>query len=104
MKKEIRKTAHGTFHQDYCGLWHYTYEECFGTVSQAAEDAVKNRPKGATWFWFNDTPAHIRPDDSAPTLVGRWELWRQDYQCDPKILWERLRGYVSDSRAGAIRA
>lgn len=74
-RKTIR-TEYGQFSQDYCGIWHYTFESGMGTIYMAAADAIAHRPDGAAWFWFGGTPAHIGPDEDSHMLINRWTYWR----------------------------
>lgn len=64
------------FSRDQSGLFHFRWEVTGTTVEDAAIEAIRNRPKGPAWFWFNDTPTPIYSDDSPDTLVERWRQWR----------------------------
>ncbi len=76
-----QKTDQGSFREDLSGLWHYQ-PEAGCNVEQAVEDALKNRP-GVAWFWFNGTFCPIFTTDNVDALLRRWEQWRKIYQSDP---------------------
>lgn len=89
-------TQCGAFLMDQAGLWHFENYQA-GTVSEAARDAVANRPRNRdaspspAWFWFDETPAPMFRDDTADALVLRWEAWRFDYQTgNGRLLLRRL--------------
>lgn len=62
-----------------------------GHVSNAAAVALATRPAGTCWFWFNDTPSAIAPNDSVSGLVQRWQDWREAYRAGGPALLEKLR-------------
>ena len=76
----VQKTEYGYFAQDVSGLYHYKLQSFAGHITIAAEDAIKHKPKSPAWFWFNDTPAPIKPEDIASVLIERWEIWRRHQQ------------------------
>jgi hypothetical protein len=77
--EQDKETEFGNFHQDLSGLWHYEYTD-LGHIGRAVSDALKHRPDGAAWFWFNGTPCPIHQDDSHEALRNRWYTWRNSYQ------------------------
>ena len=83
---QTHKTELGMFVQDESGMWHYRYEGP-GRISVATEDAIKNNP-GVAWFWFNGTPAPILKNDTPDSLYNRWVEWRNAFQKSPAILTE----------------
>jgi hypothetical protein len=84
-----KKTRAGYFARDKSGLWHYTHDRdrAGEDVWSAAEDALQGRPKEASWFWFNGTPAPMFKGDGKDNLYSRWNEWRNAYQSgDPSNL------------------
>lgn len=51
---------------------------CLDELNTLAHGRLRSRP---AWFWFNDTPAPIAPDDSVSSLVDRWHIWREALAC-----------------------
>lgn len=88
---KTRKTVMGESQQDSSGLWHYHYMEAGGSIESATLDALQYSRNHPTWFWFNDTPCPIQPDDNVMALRGRWSFWRKQIQADPAWLLTQLR-------------
>lgn len=82
-------TEGGCYVQDRCGIWHYR-RHALGHVSNAFEDALKHKPDGACFFWFNGTYAPILKGDDVNALNDRWWSWRQAHQETPALLTVRL--------------
>lgn len=75
------------FRRDRAGLYHYVPHDSL-TLGESAEEAIEIRPKARpAWFWFNNSPAPIYPEDSVQNLLDRWSQWRLAYQShDDKFL------------------
>lgn len=85
---ESKKTGSGIYIKDKSGLWHYKVD--IGHIDNAIDDVLKHKPKEATWFWFNDTPAPIFSGDTKETLYIRWNEWRDTFQQNPESLLSQL--------------
>lgn len=85
------KTERGFFKKDRSGMYHYNHTE-LGHVSLAIKDALRYRPKGVTWFWFNGTPAAIYSRDTIKSLQERWTEWRRAYQKNSETFLDVLSG------------
>lgn len=72
----VIKTQRGNIVLDDAGMYHF-HHLYVGHVSEAAQFILEHLPKGAPcWFWFNGCTCPIEQNDTAGSLVSRWELWR----------------------------
>ena len=80
----MRRIKKGKFVRDATGVYHYT-PSTPSDLGQAADEAIRTKPKTRpAWFWFNDTPAPIYPNDKPADLLVRWEEWRRAYHSGGK--------------------
>ncbi len=93
------KTKLGAFRQDKAGIWHYGCRTLPCHVSTALDDALSNRPIGATWFWWLDTPAPMYEGDTVQMLYTRWDKWREDFLKDHQSLLHNLYEEATGEKA-----
>lgn len=74
------------FTKDEAGISHYHPLFHHGPVDRCVKVALRYRPSGPCWFWFNGTFAPMHAGDTADMLCRRWNAYRSDYQRDPESL------------------
>ncbi len=76
-KSTVHKTRYASFRRDRNGTWHYNLSRTFRAPDAygAAADAIRHRPNGAAWFWFNDKCCPMINGDTSATLSTRLFEW-----------------------------
>jgi hypothetical protein len=79
---------------DATGVQHYQYEGP-GMITDAIRDALRTRPDGVCWFWWNGTFAPMlvneitSPEEHVPgeqALYRRWLSWREHHHIGGSFL------------------
>jgi len=78
--------------KDKAGIYHYQNHN-IGQVFTAVGIALRERPNGPAYFWFNDTFCPIVPNDTEESLLVRWEEWRDEYQKGSNFLLKTIRKF-----------
>ncbi len=97
---EKKQTEEGEFVQDDSGLWHYNAtSHRNGHVLFWIEDALKHKPEGPAWFWFQGEPAPIVVGDTPETLNDRWAKFNNPYhEQNRKPFLQSMLEFVNQER------
>jgi hypothetical protein len=90
--REVEDT--NCFFEDASGLSHFI--PAHERIEPALEEAIKNKPQGATWFWFNGTPAPMVEGDTVSSLHHRWNVWKSAYHFGYPALLEVIEAFSFD--------
>ena len=81
----------GGFLRDDSGIWHYGCVVGFTGIYECIEDALRHKPRGIVWFWYNDIPTPIFRNDDKATLCRRWNEWIKAHQEGGDKLQKKIR-------------